>query len=479
MGFTRRTMRTFRATFLDSTGCPNIFVWCFSETSNRRYPGDRPIESSAASSPRHVDAMRIASATRRASAARCAARVDRVRADRSRRGRATTRDVERRATRIGGGGERWEFQARARRARENGRARGEGGKEIATRTSRAGALGAGESFDEEAARARRAATKAAANRGLELWWRAVKLPMYAVAWIPLLCAAALTYCQFGFVDWRHAGTLAAGATATVAWLNLSNDAFDSETNVDARKPESIVRLMDGNVRAVHAIAIGCLVGGAAALWSACEASGNPTSWRALVAAVALGYAYQGPPFRLSYKGLGEPLCFTAFGPLATVAFYIAMAGKAAGGAAVTVPAIVASVAILLGCTTAFILFTSHFHQEQGDRAAGKLSPVVRLGLPGALLVADNLIGAHYATIATLAAAGWLPYTAVFGLIITYPLARHIVDFAQDRADAGAIEDLFYTKYLAVRYHVVHGVLLALGVVAQRAFLSPDLFFAPL
>ena len=402
-----------------------------------------------------------------------------VRADRSRRGRATTRDVERRATRIGGGGERWEFQARARRARENGRARGEGGKEIATRTSRAGALGAGESFDEEAARARRAATKAAANRGLELWWRAVKLPMYAVAWIPLLCAAALTYCQFGFVDWRHAGTLAAGATATVAWLNLSNDAFDSETNVDARKPESIVRLMDGNVRAVHAIAIGCLVGGAAALWSACEASGNPTSWRALVAAVALGYAYQGPPFRLSYKGLGEPLCFTAFGPLATVAFYIAMAGKAAGGAAVTVPAIVASVAILLGCTTAFILFTSHFHQEQGDRAAGKLSPVVRLGLPGALLVADNLIGAHYATIATLAAAGWLPYTAVFGLIITYPLARHIVDFAQDRADAGAIEDLFYTKYLAVRYHVVHGVLLALGVVAQRAFLSPDLFFAPL
>mgnify|MGYP004094258201 CR=1 FL=1 len=48
-----------------------------------------------------------------------------------------------------------------------------------------------------------------------------------------------------------------------------------------------------------------------------------------------------------------------------------------------------------------------------------------------------------------------------------------------RADAGAIEDLFYTKYLAVRYHVVHGVLLALGVVAQRAFLSPDLFFAPL
>lgn len=27
--------------------------------------------------------------------------------------------------------------------------------------------------------------------------------------------------------------------------------------------------------------------------------------------------------RLSYKGLGEPLCFLAFGPLATSAFYLA------------------------------------------------------------------------------------------------------------------------------------------------------------
>ena len=43
----------------------------------------------------------------------------------------------------------------------------------------------------------------------------------------------------------------------------------------------------------------------------------------LTAAVACGYVYQGPPFRLSYKGLGEPLCFAAFGPLATGAFYLA------------------------------------------------------------------------------------------------------------------------------------------------------------
>lgn len=40
--------------------------------------------------------------------------------------------------------------------------------------------------------------------------------------------------------------------------------------------------------------------------------------------ILCGYVYQGPPFRLSYKGLGEPLCFLAFGPLATTAFYMLM-----------------------------------------------------------------------------------------------------------------------------------------------------------
>jgi len=30
---------------------------------------------------------------------------------------------------------------------------------------------------------------------------------------------------------------------------------------------------------------------------------------------ALGYSYQGPPFRFGYQGLGEIICFICFGPL--------------------------------------------------------------------------------------------------------------------------------------------------------------------
>lgn len=100
--------------------------------------------------------------------------------------------------------------------------------------------------------------------------------------------------------------------------------------------------------------------------------------------------------RLSYKGLGEPLCFWAFGPLATTAFYLAcqtapstLAYTAAAvntGAAHPALPVLAGVSSLLqllsvvvGITTTVILFCSHWHQIQGDLAAGKMSPLVRLG----------------------------------------------------------------------------------------------------
>jgi 1,4-dihydroxy-2-naphthoate octaprenyltransferase len=99
--------------------------------------------------------------------------------------------------------------------------------------------------------------------------------------------------------------------------------------------------------------------------------------------------------RLSYKGLGEPLCFVAFGPLATTAFYLACSahGSSQAAAAGSLPglglvqqlllpgtsSLVALLSGIVGITTTVILFCSHWHQIQGDIAAGKRSPLVRLG----------------------------------------------------------------------------------------------------
>lgn len=54
------------------------------------------------------------------------------------------------------------------------------------------------------------------------------------------------------------------------------------------------------------------------------------------------------------------------------------APPAQGGAAALTPVVAAS-AVVVGLTTTAILLCSHIHQEATDRAAGKLSPVVRIG----------------------------------------------------------------------------------------------------
>lgn len=85
----------------------------------------------------------------------------------------------------------------------------------------------------------------------------------------------------------------------------------------------------------------------------------------------------GSGFRLGYKGLGEPLCFLAFGPFSTLANYLAMTPYGATLASITPTAWGCSAAV--GLTSTIVLFCSHFHQHDGDKLAGKLSPVVRLG----------------------------------------------------------------------------------------------------
>lgn len=88
--------------------------------------------------------------------------------------------------------------------------------------------------------------------------------------------------------------------------------------------------------------------------------------------------------RLSYRGLGEPLSLIAFSLLSTVPAFTAI--MRTSGVDLSAAALVAAHAPLLlpvaltgGLTTTAILFCSHFHQTRGDRAAGKMSPLVRLG----------------------------------------------------------------------------------------------------
>ena len=250
------------------------------------------------------------------------------------------------------------------------------------------------------------------------------------------------------------------AVLLLAWENLSNDVFDHDTGIDAAgKPHSVVQLTGRRSRvagwANAALLLGLLLMGLVA-WSS-----TPLVLVLVLLCCVIGYAYQGPPLRLGYQGLGEPLCWLAFGPLATAAALLAL-DPALGG----VPW---GPALELGSgpalATTLVLFCSHFHQVADDAAHGKRSPVVRLGTARAAALVPWFVALSLALQVLPVLLGIWPLTALLGLIGVPPavalsrlLERH----------HGTPARIAGSKFLALRFQSLSGLGLALGLALGRS-----------
>ncbi|KAF0911208.1 hypothetical protein E2562_007978 [Oryza meyeriana var. granulata] len=159
-----------------------------------------------------------------------------------------------------------------------------------------------------------------------LLWRAAKLPIYSVALVPLTVGSACAYHQTGLFFGKRYFVLLAAAVLVITWLNLSNDVYDSDTGADKNKKESVVNIIGSRTVTQNAANISLLLGFVGLFWAFAEA-GDARFILMVICAILCGYVYQCPPFRLSYRGLGEPLCFAAFGPLATTAFYFSNSSR--------------------------------------------------------------------------------------------------------------------------------------------------------
>jgi 1,4-dihydroxy-2-naphthoate octaprenyltransferase len=176
----------------------------------------------------------------------------------------------------------------------------------------------------------------------------------------------------------------------------------------------------------------------------------------------LGYIYQGPPFRLGYRGLGEPLCWLAFGPCATAAALLALApAQPADGPAGAIPW---GTALVLGSgpalATALVLFCSHFHQVAEDASHGKRSPVVRLGTARAAGLVPWFVAISLALQWAPVLLGWWPLSALLGAI-GLPPARALIQLLGQAHDQP--ERISGSKFLALRFQALSGLGLAAGL----------------
>lgn len=284
----------------------------------------------------------------------------------------------------------------------------------------------------------------------KLWLAAIKPPMYSVAIMPMVVGSAIAYAETGQFSSGIFALFLLAAVLILAWENLSNDVFDSDTGIDINKTHSVVNLTR-NRGLVLALANLCLGMGIAGIVAIALMQQDPTVLGLILLCCGLGYMYQGPPFRLGYQGLGEVLCFLAFGPLAMGAAYYSQTQSWSWGSQM--------VGIMVGLTTTLVLFCSHFHQVDDDLAAGKRSPIVRLGTKRGAALIPWVCGLVFAIAVMGLVLGRLPLGTVLvfaSVPSAWRLSRHVTRFHDQP------ERVFNAKFFAIGFHFWSGVLLALG-----------------
>ncbi|KAG2317152.1 hypothetical protein Bca52824_020274 [Brassica carinata] len=297
----------------------------------------------------------------------------------------------------------------------------------------------------------------------KLIWRAVKLPIYSVALVPLTVGASAAYLETGLVLVRRYVTLMLSSVLIITWLNLSNDVYDFDTGADENKKESVVNMVGSRAGTFAAAVTSLVLGVSGLIWISWTAS-NIRAILLLASAILCGYVYQCPPFRLSYQGLGEPLCFAAFGPFATTAFYLLLGGSSEMRS-LPLSSRVLSSSLLVGFTTSLILFCSHFHQIEGDLAVGKFSPLVRLGTEKGAFVVRWAIRLLYSMLLVLGLTKILPVTCTLLCFLTLPVGNLVSTYVEKHHKEN--EKIFMAKYYCVRLHALFGAALSLGLVIAR------------
>ncbi len=287
----------------------------------------------------------------------------------------------------------------------------------------------------------------------KLWLAAIKPPMYSVAIMPIWVGSAIAFFQTQTMNWGIFFTFMTAAILILAWENLYNDVFDSETGIDKNKHHSLVNLTQ-NKSLIFWIANAFLAVGILEIIAISWWQQDLTVLGLILLACFLGYMYQGPPFRLGYHGLGEILCFVTFGPLGVAAAYYS---QTQSWSMLDISTLAASV--IVGIATTLILFCSHFHQVEDDIAAGKRSPIVRLGIETGTKLLPWFSGSIFVFTGIFVALGMFPLATLLslaGLPFAIKLSRQVQTYYQEP------DKLINCKFIAVGLHFISGSLLGLG-----------------
>ncbi len=274
----------------------------------------------------------------------------------------------------------------------------------------------------------------------KLWLAALKPPMYSVAIMPIWVGTALAYAETKSFNGVIFSIFLAAAILILVWENLSNDVFDSETGIDKNKHHSLVNLT-GNKLLIFWLGNLCLCLGLLGILAIAWLQHDLTVIGLILVCCGLGYMYQGPPFRLGYQGLGEILCFFAFGPVGMSAAYYSQTQ--------TWSMLNLAASVIVGIATTLILYCSHFHQVEDDIVAGKRSPIVRLGTQRGAKLLHWFTGSIYALTFLFVLSGIFPMWTLLSWV-SLPFAVKLCSHVQQNHNQP--EKVSNSKFIAIAVH---------------------------
>ena len=238
--------------------------------------------------------------------------------------------------------------------------------------------------------------------------RSVALPQ---SLMPAVLAVVMSLGYPGFNLWLALLAVVGVALAHLA-MNLADDYFDYKVDMLGDRDKVIRKgframmvkypyLTDGSEtvktlrRAIAQLVIAaCLCGSVIFLVRGLGMGTFVISWWivAIVAATAfLGIFYSAPPFKLAYRGLGEPVIGVIFGPLLMMGVFYSAAGF--------VDWDIIGTSIPVGLLVLNILYTHSFIEKEGDAASNKMTLA-------------RLIGSYKANLPMVYIVNFLPYLLV-------------------------------------------------------------------
>ena len=294
-----------------------------------------------------------------------------------------------------------------------------------------------------------------------LWVKAIKWPLYSVAILPVFVSGAYILNTYEKIRISNLIAFTFASILILIWENLTNDLFDADTGIDQFKFHSILNLVQNrklvSITAYTSLVIGLLIISIISML---------TSINILILVVTccvLGYFYQGPPFRLGYKGLGEPLCWIAFGPLAYSAALLAL--NPLDNYLITTPW---KESLLLGSgpslATTLVLFCSHFHQIVEDKRHGKNSPLVLLGAKKGAYLVPWIVFAIYIFQFLTVILGFIPVFCLF-YFFSFPQALKLINLLKSSYNKPSV--IKNCKFIAIKFQTINGFGLITGLILNH------------